>query len=63
MSQRKYLAKSIHFTFCFPRNDEELNKVFEKVTIAEGGVLPGIHSVLLPKHSAAGKALRASQGE
>jgi histone H2A len=46
-----------------PRNDEELNKVFEKVTIAEGGVLPGIHSVLLPKQSATRKALRANQGD
>jgi len=31
------------------RNDEELNKIFGKVTIASGGVLPNIHSVLLPK--------------
>lgn len=31
------------------RNDEELNKLLCDVTIAEGGVLPNIHSVLLPK--------------
>ena len=31
------------------RNDEELNKLLSGVTIAEGGVLPNIHSVLLPK--------------
>lgn len=31
------------------RNDEELNKLLAGVTIAEGGVLPNIHSVLLPK--------------
>ena len=31
------------------RNDEELNKLFGPVTIAQGGVLPNIHSVLLPK--------------
>lgn len=31
------------------RNDEELNKLLQGVTIAEGGVLPNIHSVLLPK--------------
>ena len=31
------------------RNDEELNKLFGSVTIAQGGVLPNIHSVLLPK--------------
>ena len=31
------------------RNDEELNKLLHDVTIANGGVLPNIHSVLLPK--------------
>ena len=31
------------------RNDEELNKFLGGVTIAAGGVLPNIHSVLLPK--------------
>lgn len=31
------------------RNDEELNKLFGDVTIAQGGVLPNIHSVLVPK--------------
>jgi histone H2A len=31
------------------RNDEELNKLLGKVTIASGGVIPNIHSVLLPK--------------
>ncbi len=33
------------------RNDEELNKLFGGVTIAQGGVLPNIHSVLVPKTS------------
>ena len=33
------------------RNDEELNKLLDGVTIAQGGVLPNIHSVLLPKKS------------
>ena len=33
------------------RNDEELNKLFGNVTIAQGGVLPNIHAVLLPKSS------------
>ena len=33
------------------RNDEELNKFLGGVTIASGGVLPNIHSVLLPKKS------------
>lgn len=31
------------------RNDEELNKLLSGITIASGGVLPNIHSVLLPK--------------
>lgn len=31
------------------RNDEELNKLLSGVTIAEGGVLPNIQAVLLPK--------------
>ncbi|VDL14211.1 unnamed protein product [Hymenolepis diminuta] len=31
------------------RNDEELNKLLTSVTIAQGGVLPGIQSVLLSK--------------
>ena len=36
------------------RNDEELNKLLSGVTIAQGGVLPNIQAVLLPKKS--GKA-------
>ncbi|XP_060712839.1 histone H2AX-like isoform X2 [Hemiscyllium ocellatum] len=35
------------------RNDEELNKLLGGVTIAQGGVLPNIQAVLLPKKSAA----------
>jgi len=31
------------------KNDEELNKLLGDVTIAQGGVLPNIHAVLLPK--------------
>ncbi|XP_019574309.2 histone H2A type 1-A [Rhinolophus sinicus] len=30
-------------------NDKELNKLLGKVTIAQGGVLPNIQAVLLPK--------------
>ena len=33
------------------RNDEELSKLLSNTTIAAGGVLPNIHSVLLPKKS------------
>ncbi|XP_078512198.1 histone H2A, embryonic-like [Lissotriton helveticus] len=38
------------------RNDEELNKLFSGVTIAEGGVLPNIQAVLLPKKTAKGSS-------
>ena len=31
------------------RNDEELDKLLSGVTIAQGGVLPNIQSILLPK--------------
>ena len=31
------------------RNDEELNKLLGDITIPSGGVLPNIHSQLLPK--------------
>ena len=37
------------------RNDEELNKLLHGTTIAQGGVLPNIHGVLLPKKSKGGK--------
>lgn len=37
------------------KNDEELNKLLGNVTIAAGGVLPNIHSVLLPKKTQTGK--------
>jgi histone H2A len=37
------------------RNDEELGKLLGSVTIAAGGVLPNIHSVLLPKKGEKGE--------
>jgi len=37
------------------RNDEELNKYMSSVTITGGGVLPNIHSVLLPRKTTPGK--------
>lgn len=37
------------------RNDEELSKLLGAVTIANGGVLPNIHGVLLPKKAGKGK--------
>ena len=33
------------------RNDEELGKLLQGVTIANGGVIPNINPVLLPKKS------------
>ena len=33
------------------RNDRELSKFLSGVTIASGGVMPNVHSVLLPKKS------------
>ncbi|XP_048103248.1 histone H2A-like [Alosa alosa] len=42
------------------RNDEELNKLLGGVTIAQGGVLPNIQAVLLPKKT--GKSAPATGG-
>ena len=41
------------------RNDEELNKLLSGVTIAQGGVLPNIQSILLPKKTDEGKPASA----
>lgn len=38
------------------RNDEELNKLLSGVTIAQGGVLPNINALLLPKPTNKGDA-------
>ena len=43
------------------RNDEELSKLLANTTIANGGVLPNIHSVLLPKKSKKGTSGSVSQ--
>uniref|UniRef100_A0A6N2L7J9 Histone H2A n=1 Tax=Salix viminalis TaxID=40686 RepID=A0A6N2L7J9_SALVM len=37
------------------RNDEELSRLLGQVTIANGGVLPNIHSTLLPKRVSKGR--------
>lgn len=34
------------------RNDEELSKLLGDVTIANGGVMPNIHNLLLPNKKA-----------
>jgi len=38
------------------RNDEELNRLLSGVTLAQGGVLPNIQAVLLPKKTSEKKA-------
>lgn len=43
------------------RNDEELNKLLAGVTISQGGVLPNIQSVLLPKKTATSGSGKRSQ--
>uniref|UniRef100_A0A8C5MWI9 Histone H2A n=1 Tax=Leptobrachium leishanense TaxID=445787 RepID=A0A8C5MWI9_9ANUR len=40
------------------RNDEELNKLLGGVTIAQGGVLPNIQAVLLPKKTESHKSAK-----
>ncbi|XP_045199983.1 histone H2A-like [Mercenaria mercenaria] len=42
------------------RNDEELNKLLSGVTIAQGGVLPNIQAVLLPKKTGSTKGGKPS---
>ncbi|CAM9221003.1 unnamed protein product [Heterosigma akashiwo] len=49
-----------HITLAI-RNDEELNKLLGGVTIASGGVLPNIHSVLLPKKSSTTKVVASEK--
>ncbi|XP_039593075.1 histone H2A-like [Polypterus senegalus] len=43
------------------RNDEELNKLLGGVTIAQGGVLPNIQAVLLPKKTE--KPAKSNEGQ
>lgn len=45
------------------RNDEELNKLLQGVTIAEGGVLPNIQHQLLPKKTKTGKGSSSQSQE
>uniref|UniRef100_A0A8C0BLZ7 Histone H2A n=1 Tax=Buteo japonicus TaxID=224669 RepID=A0A8C0BLZ7_9AVES len=44
------------------RNDDELNKLFSCVTIAQGGVMPNILSQLLPKKTVRDAAPFQDQG-
>ena len=45
------------------RNDEELNRLLSGVTIAAGGVLPNINSVLLPKKTKEAKSKNSQSQE
>ena len=42
------------------RNDEELNRLLNRVTIAQGGVLPSIQAALLPKKSGSSSSNKQS---
>ena len=52
---RKKRITPRHFQLAI-RKDEELHKLLAGVSIAQGGVLPNIHTILLPKKSASGKS-------
>ncbi|KAL2331561.1 hypothetical protein Fmac_019142 [Flemingia macrophylla] len=43
-------------------NDEELSKLLKDVIIANGGVMPNIHSSLLPKKGGTSKGVGTSKG-
>uniref|UniRef100_A0A0D6R5E7 Histone H2A n=1 Tax=Araucaria cunninghamii TaxID=56994 RepID=A0A0D6R5E7_ARACU len=45
------------------RNDEELSKLLGAVTIANGGVMPNIHNILLPKKSGSSSKAGAAEDE
>ena len=45
------------------RNDEELSKLLGDVTIANGGVMPNIHNLLLPKKAGGGPSKGAADDE
>lgn len=45
------------------RNDEELSKLMSSIVIANGGVVPNLHSVLLPKASSISKGGKKGTGD
>ena len=45
------------------RNDEELNALFAGITISQGGVLPNINPVLLPKKSSRKSSAKSTDDE
>ncbi|XP_053668705.1 histone H2A, sperm-like [Anopheles marshallii] len=44
------------------RNDEELSKLLQGTTISQGGVMPNIHAVLLPRKTGTKSAEPAGTG-
>lgn len=48
LDNKKKRISPRHITMAI-RKDEELNELLKGVTIAQGGVMPSIHPVLLPK--------------
>ncbi|XP_035788881.1 histone H2A-beta, sperm-like [Anopheles albimanus] len=44
------------------RNDEELSVLMKDITFSEGGVIPNIHSMLLPRKTGAGAATKYAAG-
>mmetsp|Transcript_75048 Transcript_75048/g.243969 ORF Transcript_75048/g.243969 Transcript_75048/m.243969 type:complete len:86 (-) Transcript_75048:141-398(-) len=52
--QKKNRIIPRHIQFAI-RSDEELNKYMSNVVISGGGVIPNIHSVLLPRKVGSGK--------
>lgn len=51
IDNRKKRISPRHITMAI-RKDDELNELLKDVTIAQGGVMPNIHPVLLPKITA-----------
>jgi histone H2A len=45
------------------RNDEELSRLLGAVTIANGGVMPNIHNLLLPKKAGSSAKAAAADDE
>ncbi|XP_050079567.1 histone H2A, sperm-like [Anopheles maculipalpis] len=45
------------------RNDEELSKLLQGTTISQGGVMPNIHSVLLPRKTGSNTAGATGQSQ
>lgn len=51
-----------HLTLAI-RQDDELNKLFEHVIVSQGGIVPHINPILLPKKTAKASTAASSVGE